>query len=282
MANPQKGTMMATSKRKTAVGVQDHPTLKLGLRPGDPDRPVIKFSAIRTGLQTGIPIQVPGIVDNTRGITYGLDGNDKYGVCGPTSVDNLLRTISYNLTGTQVSQTQATIFKWYKSQNPDFNPKTGAGDNGVDLQLLLEYLVKQEVIMAFAAVDKDSDDEIREATYLFLGLILGVDLETAQQAQTETGEWTYQKSAEWGGHAIMQPAFEGDTEDVITWAERVKMSPSFIKKQRQQVFVVITADHLAHPAFREGVNLDILKSEYERLTGRPFQLPTPAEPAPLA
>jgi hypothetical protein len=204
----------------------------------------------------------------------------------PTGFDNFCRTTSKLLTGRQRSASQEQVFNWYREQNPQFNPVTGAGDGGMIIQDFLAARAKAGDILAFAAVDLSDEEEVREAVYLFLGLILGVNLETAQQSQMSGNPptWDYSASGEWGGHCILVPAFEDDMEDCITWAERVRMTQAFLANQRDEAWVVITQDHVMHPTFRDGIDLDALVEEYHRLTGRDFPnvdpRPTPVPPTP--
>lgn len=267
-----------------ATGIHAHPSYKIGVRPNDQSKPRIQFADIRDSLASIIsgPV-VPTVVDDTKGVTFGLDNNDQFGVCVPTGFDNFKRAVSYILTGNQVTATWAQIMLWYKEQNPDFDPVSHVGDEGMNIQDFLAARVKSRDIVAFASVQTDSDEELREAMWLGLGLIIAVDLQVAQQDQTSAHPpvWEYKKSDQWGGHCVLQIAYHEDDEDAITWAKRVSMTPGFVANQRTEAWFVITQDHLDHPGFREGINIDKLRAEFKRLTGRslPGRTPSP-EPRP--
>jgi hypothetical protein len=224
----------------------------------------------------------PIAADNTANVTYGLDGNDRYGVCVPTGFDNLRRTATCLLTGTQQSMTQAEVFADYRTQNPYFDPSLGTNDNGMIIQDYLSYLQKQGRVLGFAAVDVGNDDELTAAEYLFLAVMWGVDLQTAQENQTDAGLWDYRASGEWGGHCVIVPAYESnDQQDVITWAERVRTTDAFRRHQLDEAWVVILPEHVANPTFRKGFDLQKFGEAFTQITGRPFPVDVPPKPSPV-
>lgn len=265
-----------------AHGIHAHPYRKTGLRPPS-NRPALHLADVLTGT---VPPH-PATADHLADATFGLYENDKFGDCGPTAVANLRRLITTGLTGTMQAPTQDDVFDLYRrSGNPDFNPTTGAGDNGVDMQTMLEALLAGGIggvkPLAFAKVDVSSDSEMTAAISIFGGLLWGVDLDTAQQSQTDNGEWTYVDSPEWGGHAVLAGAYEaGSLEDVETWALRVKTTSTFRQRQLQEAWVVIWQESVDHPAFQAGVDLEALAVDYADLTGSPFPAVVPPAPAPV-
>jgi hypothetical protein len=261
------------------------PGRRLGLRP--PKRAARLFLGdVLTGV---IPAHPTGADHFSRITDWGLYHNDEFGVCGPTSVANYYKMISAYLMGTEVSVSDEAVFDLYRrSGNPHFDPATGADDNGVDMQTMLEALLKDQMIgapseaVAFAAVDHNNREEIKAAIALFGGLLLGVVLQTSQQSQTNQGQWHYAPSATWGGHAILTAKYD-PTPDCVTWAEVVDMTDDFLDHQLQEAWVVITKAHLSDKGFQEGVDLNALAIDYQQLTGRPFPQPepTPTPPQPV-
>lgn len=275
----------------SAAGIHAHPTLKLGLR-RTPD----SFRRLRLGdYLTGVVPAHPTAVDHftKAGLSFGLYQNDTYGDCGPTSVANLRRLVTAWLTGTMVAPTQADVFDLYRrSGNPNFDPTTGADDNGVDMGTMLTAVASGGIAgvkaLAFAQVDHTNRAELDAASSLFGGILWGVDLQTAQQTQTNTGTWTYSPSSEWGGHAILNGKYTegtGELEDVITWATDIKVTDSFLQHQLQEAWVVVWPENVTHPAFQAGVDLTALAADWQSLTGQPASwttgpTPTPPGPAP--
>lgn len=269
----------------SAKGIHAHPELKLGKRP-TVDKPKLKLSRLLTGLLPPHPVAT----DNLQKVAgFGLDSNDRFGVCVPTGYDNFRRITSTLLTGKAVLTPQDQIFTWYRTQNPGFDPRTDyyneAFDQGMVIQDFLSYLAKTNEIVAFAQVDHTDKEEMAAALYLFLGLIVGVDLQNAQQDQTDThpAVWDYSASGEWGGHCIVAGAYDAAGVDVITWAERVRMTQSFMSQQLDEAWVVIRLEHLLNPSFRAGIDIAALSAGYKQLTGRELPLPAPpTNPTPVA
>jgi len=92
-------------------------------------------------------------------------------------------------------------------------------------------------VLAHATVDHTNPDEMWSAITLFGGTLIGVDLEVAQQAQTDRGLWDYRPTQDWGGHAALsgryadQPGTTTDRSGVITWATLVDMTNTFMVHQ---------------------------------------------------
>lgn len=259
---------------------------KLGLL-APKNAPAIQLKAILSGI---IPTH-PVIVDHFAQVgDWGMYANDKYGVCGPTSVANSRKLTTKYLGDFEVSPTQADVFDLYRrSGNPHFDPQTGADDNGVIMQTMLEALQKGgiggEKCVAFAQVDPSNLDEIRAAIAIFGFVLQGVNLMQAQQAQTDNGLWGFVPSAPWGGHAILAGKYTsqaGPVADlaVITWAHVVGETDEFLARQLSECWVVIWPEHLGTRQFQTGVDRAALASAYTALTGRPLPLPAPPSPTP--
>lgn len=264
---------------------------KLGRRPPK-NAPALRFARFWTG---AIPEHSPAADHFSRVTEWGLWRNDEFGDCGPVSYGNLRKLISLYLTGAEDDVTQDDVLALYKLVNPTFDPDDpgGPGDAGVDMQTMLELALEHGFAgkkpLAFAKVDASNLDELRAAIEIFGGVLLGIDLETAQQSQTDSGVWDYKKSGEWGGHAVMCGRYVDDTTDtkdrsgVVTWAEVVDFTNAFAKRQLDEVWLVIFEEHLGDKGFKEGVDRQALASEFFALTGREFPIqpnPQPEPPAP--
>jgi hypothetical protein len=273
-----------TPIQHSAAGIHSHPTRKLGRRPPS-NKPALFLSDILSGVAPAHP----AISDHIAKNQFGLYGNDTYGDCGPTSVANLVRLVTVGLLGSEQQPTQNDVFDLYRrSGNPNFDPADpgGPGDGGVDMQTMLEALLAGGIggikPLCFAKVDVSSDAELDAAVAIFGGTLWGVNLEVSQQTQTDNGEWDYAPSSDWGGHAIVNGAYDEDTklEDVVTWAERVKTTATFRRHQLEEAWVVIWQWNIDHPAFQEGIDVQALANAYHALTGKTIpDLPAP-QPAP--
>lgn len=253
--------------------------------------PALPFRAIWTGVT---PAHSPAADHFSRSIGWGLWGNDRFGVCGPVAYANLLKLVSAWLTGTEAEVSQDDVFALYRLVNPTFDPATGAGDDGVDLQTMLELVLEHgfgpdgKKPLAFARVDASNLDEVRAAIEIFGGGIFGSNLEIAQQAQTDAGgPWDYKRSGEWGGHATMGGRYKdpaGTAQDRtgnVTWQELIDFTDAFAQHQLEECWVVIFPEHLGTTQFIEGIDQAKVAAYFKELTGKDWPVaPTPTPPAP--
>lgn len=259
---------------------------RLGRRPHDPDRPVLKLADILSG----VPVHAPAADHLSKVTDYGLYGNDKWGVCGPTCEANSRKQVTKYLTPTEQSPSQDDVFDLYRrSGNPAFNPATGADDNGVVMADMLAEVHKNGIggvkSLAYAAVNIAVEEEVKAALDIFGALHLGVSLQTAQQRQTNLGLWDYKRSSVWGGHAVLAGAYTGATSGrdvaVITWAKPVGLTDAFWTHQVDEAWVVIWPEHAGTEQFQTGINIDALNAAYQSLTKQPGPFaPNNPPPAP--
>lgn len=267
------------------------PKLGLGKRPAD-DRPLLDVGAHLTAAA----FTPPASVDYASKVSeWVLGSNDRFGTCGPTSVANLALLVSTVLTGSATRYTDEEVFDLYRrSGNPNFDPKTGADDNGVIMADLLAALVKGGIgsgdrnvkAVAFGKVNPADEAQVFAAASLFGGVLIGANLRAAQETQFEAGKsWDYvARSKAWGGHAMLAaPDYTdaaGTTADrtgLVTWATLTDATDAFFDKQVDEAYVVIFPWHLGDARFLAGINLDTLAAEFKALTGRDF----PVQPAPI-
>jgi hypothetical protein len=266
----------------------------LGRLPHDPDRPTLKLGRY---LATEAVVPHPAGADYLALVNdWGLYGNDKFGDCGPVSVANQRKQVTHYLAGTEQSPSLDDVFNLYRaSGNPSFDPATGADDNGVVMADMLSALLKTGIggtrPLAYASVDVAKPEEVRAAIGLFGSVLFGVELDVAQQAQTDKHQpWDYvRRSAAWGGHAILAGAYTGDAShgavdvSVVSWGERIGVTDAFCARQLAEAWVVIWPELLGTEEFDKGLDISALAADYQQLTGRPFpSLPTPVPPAPPA
>jgi hypothetical protein len=262
-----------------------HPTMRLGLRPADLSRPVLKFAQMRSGAVPAHPLTA----DHFTGVAWGMYGNDQFSTCGPTTVANIRRAITRILGGTEIDPTVDDVFDLYRrSGNPSFDGKGGGDDNGVVMAEMLAALLKGGIggvkPVAYAQVNVKDLDEVRAAVSIFGALAMGSDLDVAQQKQTDAGLWDYvPRSQEWGGHAT--PAFgytsarTGRDFTIATWAKTIGVTDAFWTRRVQEAWVIIWPEHLGTVQFQQGIDGNAANAAYTALTGG--RGPFPTTPAPI-
>jgi hypothetical protein len=261
------------------------PGKRIGLRYPS-NNPAVLFSRIWTGVTPAHPLIV-NYLDAVR--DWAMLGNDQWGDCGPVSVANLRALVSRTLLGVEHYPSLDDVLDLYRrSGNPNFPDD----DNGVDMQQMLGEVHTNGIggtkCVAYAKVDITNLDEVRAAIAIFGGLLLGVNLDVAQQSQTDTTKvWDWVPgSAIWGGHAVLAAAYtsltgkgQGDI-GIESWAEILKITDSFWSHQGMEAWVVIWEENLGTTQFMQGVDLKALAADYQALTDQPLPLPTPPAPAP--
>src|ERR1700722_683455 len=163
-------------------------------------------------------------------------GNDVAGDCNAVTWANMRRLVTAAL-ATEYYPTQAQVWAFYQTQNPDFDPDGSSGtngpgssaDRGMEIQTGLEYLhttggpdgVKA---VAFAKVDHTQIAQVRAALAIFGGLWLGINVLAANQQEFADGQpWTdVRGSAIEGGHAILGGGYEQGVK-FITWARETRL-----------------------------------------------------------
>jgi hypothetical protein len=258
---------------------------RLGRKPAS-HREALSFTDYLTpGKLTPIPGQANHLSEVP---TWALGANNQFSTCGPTSCANFTIMAFRYLLGIPVTVTDDAIFALYRlAGNPGFNPATGADDNGVDMNVLMEAWVEnglsvtlpgnvQQVVkpLATAALNIHDIDGIRASTAVLGGVLFGFDMEVAQQTQHV---WTPQPgSAQWGGHAVfggMYTSIAQNDENVVSWAAQYGTSDSFILQQGEEVFVAVLPQMLTNPAFVKNVDLAQLEADWTDLTGKAWTPP---------
>lgn len=271
---------------------------RLGRRPHDPDRPVLRLSRILTGLTPAHPATVDhfGLVPPK---SWGDLGNFSYGDCGPADVVHDRMLVSKYLDGVDSTLGTADALDLYRRSG---NPNFPTDDNGVVMADMLSEVHKTGVgppnalgnrtrCVAYASVNVADLDEVRAAIAIFGALSTGADLQKAQQQQTDAGgPWDYQPSADWGGHAFLIGQYTGDTTagrrdlGALTWGFPIGVTDKFWTQQVQEAWVVIWPEHLTNRSFLVGVDQNALAADYKDLTDQdlpvnPIPVPSPT-PAP--
>jgi hypothetical protein len=270
----------------------------LGRRPADPDR-LARTVTLRL---TGAAPAHPPAADYLAGVpAWCLGANTQFGTCGPVYVANSAILTWQHLLREAITVSDADIFDLYRrSGNPGFDPATGDGDGGVDMTVMLSALVKgglwithpggaRELAKPLCFAKHGTGIEtVHAVTSIFGHCGLGLDLDVAQQAQTDRGLWDHVAgSRPWGGHATCGGAYTSASgpgqPDVklVTWAAVVGTTDAFLANQLPEAYVIVWPPLWSNPAFQAGVDQAALASDYQQVTGRPFPIPRPAPVVPL-
>ena len=177
--------------------------------------------------------------------------NDTIGDCtiaGPCHQEMVWRDIN----GVMFFPTDADALAAYEAvggYNPNATPDANGNnptDQGCVLLDVLNYWKQTGIagrkIGAFVQVNQLNIDHIRQAAYLFGGLIVGINMPVSAKNQPTlwdtppeglTGDGT---PGSWGGHCIYMPGYDQNVMETITWGERIAMTISFWQNYIDEVY----------------------------------------------
>lgn len=218
-------------------------------------------------------------------------GNDKYGDCNAVTWANQRRLVSASLGTKENYPDEAQVIKFYKTQNPNFDPKgsketNGPGskaDGGMYLQQGLNHLRKNGgpdgcKPIAFAKVDVANIEEIHEAISIFGSLWIGLEVFAnifgefrRRQPFTIPSNPTERPI---GGHAVLIGGYIPNMK-CVTWGDVNEFDNTYWTSRRvNEAWVVIWPEHVGTRSFMLGVNLGQLVQEMKDLTGADITLPS--------
>ena len=205
---------------------------------------------------------------------WGMDLNDEIGDCGVAGISHAQKLWIANSVGKRFQYTDADIIKTYSALS-EYDPKTGANDNGIALISGLKYWQKigfnGHKIDAYVKVDATNQARVNAALYLFGCLYAGIGLPIT--AQEQVGKiWTVTDTSlrgdaapyAWGGHCVLLTAW-GDKYKCITWGEEQFLDDQFLGTYADELWVPLsldffTKDHLTPVGLKYSQLLADLKN----------------------
>ena len=217
-------------------------------------------------------------------------GNQEAGDCVAVTWANVRRLVTASLTSHAVYPSQAAVWEVYKTQNPDFDPNgsedtNGPGsdaDRGMDIQELLEHLVKTGgpdgvKAVAFAKVNTKSPSQVKAAIAIFGYVWTGINVLAINQDEFGADEpWNYSsRSPVEGGHSVVTGGYGkggtgalGGDEKFITWAQETSFTDSFWTHCVEEAWVCLWPEALGTREFEQGIDKAKLAADYHALTGK--------------
>jgi hypothetical protein len=253
---------------------------------------------------TGVIPAVPASTDYLAQLNGGWQmlGNDTAGDCVAVTWANIRRVVT-TLLSTAQYPSQADVWAFYQTQNPQFSPNggsvTGPGsqyDGGMDIQTAIEDLIDSggpDGVKAagYASVDYTNPAEVKAAIALFGYVWTGINVQDANQQQFSNSQpWDYVAGNPVdGGHSVVTGGYGapgtgplGGDERFITWAAETSFTDGFWLRGVEEAWVVIWPEHLASKEFLAGIDLVQLAADFTAITGKPFPAAvTPPKPAPV-
>ena len=213
-------------------------------------------------------------------LVYPMDLNNVRSDCVVAGFDHVRQIISWLLKGVNVNFTDDEIIAFYKTQNPNF-PKE---DNGMNIQIFLEYLTNNGYIKGFAKIDFKNKENLRSAIYLGLAVLVGVQLQQAQEDTFMSGVWDYDPNSHViGGHAVTPGGYNNNPDilAMVSWGKLISGTQNFVDHLMDEAWFILTQDHIDHPSFRNHFDLQGFADAVRYITDGKIIIPvTPPIPVP--
>lgn len=176
--------------------------------------------------------------------------NDNLGDCTCACAGHMVQQwTTYSSTQPTVLPDQ-TIEKMYEAVS-GYNPADPSSDKGAVILDVLNYWRKTGVagdqILAYAALEPQNHEQIKDSIVLFGNCYLGVQLPLSAQNQAvwsvPPGGATGQGApGSWGGHAIPIVSYDRRGVTVVTWGALKRMTWQFLDTYCDEAYAVLSED----------------------------------------
>lgn len=212
---------------------------KLGLKKPIPGSVALKFADVYNAALLPTPPTIPwgraGLVKN-----YGMLGNDQYGDCVPAGQDHLIM-VRNKVVGVDVAFTETDALDSYTSMT-GFSKWNPFSDQGTDIQEAAAFWQKtgmRDTVPNFHQIDAYVDiqigniDEVLLASWLFVGVGIGVNLPASAENQFRAGQpfSVVQGDGDEGGHYIVIIDIATNGNPIcVTWGAEQELTRDWLAK----------------------------------------------------
>jgi hypothetical protein len=231
----------------------------------------------------------PVVMLDTSSRTYFAEGLASHN-CTIATVGHALQATSLYGAGTEVRLPDDAILSKYEALS-GYVPGDDSTDTGLVVQDVLNDWRKNGIeghkALAFAGIDPDDFDTVRQAIDLFGWVYLGITVTQSAMNQANSRQpWDVvpNPGPVLGGHAIPAGSYDQTAASefmVVTWGQLQAMTKAFWSKYVDECWAVILPEWVnAVGATPTGLDLYSLGEDFASLTGEPNPFPAPAPPPP--
>lgn len=176
--------------------------------------------------------------------------NDKLGDCTCACVGHMIEQWTTYSAAQATVLPDGTIEQLYEAVS-GYNPNDPNSDKGAVILDVLNYWrqsgVAGDKIMAYASLEPQNHDQVRESVELFGNCYLGVQLPITAQNQTvwavpPGGPVGPGAPGSWGGHAIPIVAYDHRGVTVVTWGALKRVTWQFLDTYCDEAYAVLDGD----------------------------------------
>jgi hypothetical protein len=190
----------------------------------------------------------PDVVDWGKKVSeWGVMKNDILGNCTSCGIGHSFQTFTSNA-GQLWTPTDQQVVEFYE-KSTGYNPNDPNSDQGGVETDVLTYLARNgfygHSIGGFVSITPSNIMHVKQATYLFGGLYVGVSLPTSAQDQKvwEVVDPSLQGDSapnSWGGHCVWVIGYNDTGPVCITWGQIQQMSWSWWRSYGDEAFAIIS------------------------------------------
>jgi len=262
-------------------------TVKLGKKAAKHDPRTLKLSRYLWAVEPA-----PPACDWTKGVTdFGQMLNTSLGDCVYAGIGHAIQVWTMQA-GHEVTVPDSTILSYYE-QWSGYNPSEPSTDNGaVELDVLTKWRQQGfagQPLSAFASVDPQNIEHVRQSIFLMGGIYLGIQLPRSAEAQVG-GVWDVEhpkkpclitrlfhhqepdpayEPGSWGGHCVFAPSFSDHDQTItcLTWGKPQKMTYDFFRTYCDEAYALLSPDWLNDGHSPQGFDLGTLSKDLQEVTG---------------
>jgi hypothetical protein len=210
------------------------------------------------------------------------------GDCVPVAWANQRRLLTYHLGIEEQYPLLHDVVNLYKTQNPNFDPNgfpgtNGPGstsDHGMNLYRTLDGLRLNgspdgSTLLAFASVDPQNLEEVHRAIAIFGSIWISFKVFDATRQQWKLKQ-PFSVPDNQVSHELHSVVVGGYVPNMtcVTWGTLNQFVDNYWTSGNvTEAYVSVWPEHIGKEGFMTGVDLEALAQEYEKIHGRPIQLP---------
>lgn len=191
---------------------------------------------------------------------WGMFANDSISDCTCACIAHMIMCATAH-TGSLVTPTTSEIVAAY-SAITGYVPGDDSTDNGAAISDVLDYWQKTGIgghkITAWAKINEQDIDQVKQAIWLFGGVDIGIDVYQSMETQFDARQaWDNPSGKNLGGHSIPIFGYGSDGCTGVTWAALQQMGWPAFGKICSEAYAVITPDWLSQLSGKSYSGFDV-------------------------
>ena len=239
------------------------PDFKLGRLPGQIPAGLHDLTYYTAG---PLP-KAPARVTVPSGITWGMDGNDTEGDCGPAGLNHGFMAAAADTYQTEAFPSAGEVVSYYRTY-------TGGQDSGVILSQYLAYVRQHgfygHTVSAYAPVAAHDVPTLQFCIDAYDFAYVGITVSQGMMdACSGPGPWTWTleslQGSELGGHCIILAGYDSNWLYGITWGQVIRIAYPAWHQMSDEAWAVLSGEDVGAKADGHGISLAALQADLSKL-----------------